>query len=179
MTTPSSGIALSNREFFIRRWEQEYTGFVRVLLALPFGQLAYRPHPRSRSAGEMAALLVSLQQSCIDLCTSRRSAYNTSMSWHPADRPATLAEMIAAYERHHNILAEKLLSLDDITWNHEAWMIRGEQEILLKDTVGGLLWLALFDAVHHRGQLTTYIRPMGGKVPSVYGPSADDPWGSA
>ena len=45
---------------------------------------------------------------------------------------------------------------------------------LLKDTVGGLLWLALFDAVHHRGQLTTYIRPMGGKVPSVYGPSADD-----
>jgi uncharacterized damage-inducible protein DinB len=87
--------------------------------------------------------------------------------------------MIAAFEFHHNILAEKLLSLDDITWNHEAWMIRGEQEILLKDTVGGLLWLALFDAVHHRGQLTTYIRPMGGKVPSIYGPSADDPGGSA
>jgi uncharacterized damage-inducible protein DinB len=37
------------------------------------------------------------------------------------------------------------------------------------------MWLALFDAVHHRGQLTTYIRPMGGKVPSVYGPSADSP----
>lgn len=57
-------------------------------------------------------------------------------------------------------------------------MIRGEQEIILKDTVGGLLWLALFDAVHHRGQLSTYIRPMGGKVPSVYGPSADDPGSS-
>ena len=51
----------------------------------------------------------------------------------------------------------------------------GDQEIILKDTVGGLLWIALFDAVHHRGQLTTYIRPMGGKVPSVYGPSGDDP----
>jgi len=32
----------------------------------------------------------------------------------------------------------------------------------------------LFDIVHHRGQLSTYIRPMGGKVPSIYGPSADD-----
>jgi len=37
------------------------------------------------------------------------------------------------------------------------------------------LWIALFDAVHHRGQLSTYIRPMGGKVPSIYGPSGDAP----
>jgi len=178
MATQLSVKDLSNREFFIRRWEQESAGFVRVLRALPADQLDYRPHPRSRSAREMAALLVSLQQSCIDLCTSQRSSYNTSIRWHPADRPATLEEMIAAYELHRNILAEKLYSLDDITWDHQAWMIVGVQEILLKDTVGGLLWLALFDAVHHRGQLTTYIRPMGGKVPSVYGPSGDDPGNS-
>ena len=36
-----------------------------------------------------------------------------------------------------------------------------------------ILWFILFDAIHHRGQLTTYIRPMGGKVPPVYGPSGD------
>jgi uncharacterized damage-inducible protein DinB len=53
-------------------------------------------------------------------------------------------------------------------------LIQGAEEILLKDTVGGLLWIALFDTVHHRGQLSTYIRPMGGNVPSIYGPSADD-----
>ena len=83
--------------------------------------------------------------------------------------------MIRAYEQYHNTLAVKLHGLDENIWNHAAWVIRGEQEILLKDTVGGLLWLALFDAVHHRGQLSTYIRPMGGKVPSIYGPSADTP----
>ncbi len=63
------------------------------------------------------------------------------MRWHPADRPATLDEMIAAYELHRKTLAEKLHGLDDITWNHQAWMIVGEQEILLKDTVGGLCGL--------------------------------------
>lgn len=173
MTTHLSGS--SNREFFIRRWEQESHSFLRVFQALPPGQLAYRPHPQSRSAGELAALLVTLEQGCIDLCTSQRSSYNTGMRWHPADRAATLEEMIAAYQLHHITLAEKLRSLDDITWSLQAWLIRGEQEILLKDTVGGLLWIALFDAVHHRGQLTTYIRPMGGRVPSVYGPSADEP----
>ena len=96
------------------------------------------------------------------------------MRWHTLDRPATVDEMVAAYQERHNKLAERLYSLDDFMWDHQAWMIRGEQEILLKDTVGGLLWLALFDAVHHRGQLSTYIRPMGGKVPGVYGPSADE-----
>jgi len=175
MTTQFSGRDLSNREFFIRRWGQEFPSFIRVIRALPSDQLGYRPHPRSRSAGELVALLVSLEQGCIDLCTSQRGSYNTVIRWHPADRAATLEEMIAAYELHHKTLVEKLDGLDDIVWNHQAWMVRGDQEILLKDTVGGLLWLALFDAVHHRGQLTTYIRPMGGKVPSVYGPSADDP----
>jgi uncharacterized damage-inducible protein DinB len=40
--------------------------------------------------------------------------------------------------------------------------------------VGTFLWFILFDAIHHRGQLSAYLRPMGGKVPSIYGPSADE-----
>jgi len=44
-----------------------------------------------------------------------------------------------------------------------------------QDTIGQFLWGFLFDCIHHRGQLSTYLRPMGGKVPSIYGPSADDP----
>ena len=175
MPTQLDGRDLSNREFFIRRWEQEFPGFMRVVRALPSDQLSYRPHPRSRSAGELVSFLVSLEKGCIDLCISKQSSYNTSMRWHPTDRAATLEEMISAYDDHHKELALKLNEIDDAIWNHAAWMIRGEQEILLKDTVGGLLWLALFDAVHHRGQLSTYIRPMGGKVPSIYGPPADSP----
>jgi uncharacterized damage-inducible protein DinB len=175
MTTQWTARDLSNREFFIRRSEQEFPAFVHVVRALPSDQLAYRPHPRSRSAGELVAFLVSIEKGCVDLCTSKQSSYNTSMRWHPTGRAATLEEMITAYDAHHKELAMKLNEIDDDLWNHAAWMMRGEQEILLKDTVGGLLWLALFDAVHHRGQLSTYIRPMGGKVPSIYGPSADSP----
>ena len=48
---------------------------------------------------------------------------------------------------------------------HVAW----------KAPLGEMMWGLLFDAIHHRGQLSTYIRPMGGKVPSIYGPSGDDP----
>ena len=41
--------------------------------------------------------------------------------------------------------------------------------------LGEMLWGFLFDAIHHRGQLSSYLRPMGAKVPSIYGPSGDDP----
>lgn len=173
MATQSFGRELSNREFFIQRWEQEYPAFMRLFKALPANRLDYRPHPRSRSAEELVALLVSAQQSCIQLCQSRRSFYS-GLRWQQPASFGDRDQMIAAYEGDHKTLAIQLNSLDDSGWNHQAWLIEGTKEILLKDTVGGLLWIALFDVVHHRGQLSAYIRPMGGKVPSIYGPSADD-----
>jgi uncharacterized damage-inducible protein DinB len=97
----------------------------------------------------------------------------SGLRWQQPGSFGNRDEMIAAYERDHGALVTQLHALDDHGWNHQAWLIEGRQEILLKDTVGGLLWIALFDMVHHRGQLSVYIRPIGGKVPSIYGPSAD------
>ena len=53
-----------------------------------------------------------------------------------------------------------------------AWTLTS---VAMEQPVGDLLWLFLLDGIHHRGQLSTYIRPMGGKVPSIYGPSGDEP----
>jgi uncharacterized damage-inducible protein DinB len=39
-----------------------------------------------------------------------------------------------------------------------------------------ILWFMLLDSIHHRGQLSVYVRMTGGKVPSIYGPSGDEPW---
>jgi uncharacterized damage-inducible protein DinB len=48
-------------------------------------------------------------------------------------------------------------------------------KVAWETSLGDMLWGFLFDGIHHRGQLSTYLRPMGAKVPSIYGPSADDP----
>lgn len=170
-----AGTELSNREFFIRRWGQEYPAFMDVCKAVPGDRLDYRPHPGSRSAGELVALLVTVGENCIELCATGQVSFASGLSLHPTIKVNTLDEMIATYEQHHRSLSEALTVLTDATWNRPAWLMQGKQEIVLKDTVGGLLWIALFDAVHHRGQLSTYIRPMGGKVPSIYGPSGDAP----
>ena len=89
MATQLLGQELSNREFFIQRWEQEYPAFMRVFKALPANRLDYRPHPRSRSAEGLVALLVSAQQSCIQLCKSRKSFYS-GLRWQD---PASFGDL--------------------------------------------------------------------------------------
>ena len=64
--------------------------------------------------------------------------------------------------------------MDDAAWAETGRFLLNGQ-VRMEQTISGFLWLFFFDAIHHRGQLSTYIRPMGGKVPSIYGPSGDDP----
>jgi uncharacterized damage-inducible protein DinB len=175
MAEQMAATEMSNRDFFIHRWEQEYPVFLDVCRAIPVDRLDYRPHVDSRSAGELVALLVTVGENCIQLCSTGQTSFASALNLHPTIRVGGLDEMINAYMRHHHMFLGALTHLTDASWNRPAWLKQGTQEIVLKDTVGGLLWIALFDAVHHRGQLSTYLRPMGGKVPSIYGPSKDAP----
>jgi uncharacterized damage-inducible protein DinB len=64
--------------------------------------------------------------------------------------------------------------LDDEAWGRTVRLLMNGRSVW-ETTLGDMLFGFLFDAVHHRGQLSSYLRPMGGKVPSIYGPSGDDP----
>ena len=59
----------------------------------------------------------------------------------------------------------------------ELWtrvgQLRVSDRVALEWPAGDIVWLFHFDEIHHRGQLSTYLRPMGAKVPSIYGPSGD------
>jgi len=81
--------------------------------------------------------------------------------------------MIALYERSHRELLAELGSMDDAGWDRRGQLLMGGK-VVMEQPVGEFLWLILFDSIHHRGQLSAYLRPMGGKVPAIYGPSADD-----
>ena len=80
---------------------------------------------------------------------------------------------MAAYERNASAVNERLAGLDEAGWEKKGQFLMGGQ-VAWEDSIGEFVWGFLFDAIHHRGQLSTYLRPMGGKVPAIYGPSADD-----
>jgi len=157
---------MNTREHLIECFKAEKPKFVRVLQAVP-DQLGYRPHPRSSSAGEIAWLLASELKDACDLID------HGQVSYVQTPPPKTASECVAAYERNVSELERRLPALTDAAWEKKAqFLVDGN--VVWESPLGEMLWGFLFDAIHHRGQLSTYLRPMGAKVPSIYGPSADD-----
>ena len=155
------------REFYSKRWEMEQPTFLRVLRALPADKLSYKPNERSTSAGDLAWQLAEEQRHLCELIDKGE------MHWVTNERPSTLDGIVAAYEKNTDDLRRKLTALDDERFDRQGKFMMGDQ-VLGESSVRDYLWGFLFDMVHHRGQLAAYIRPMGGKVPSIYGPSGDD-----
>jgi hypothetical protein len=147
--------------------DAETPKFIRVLKAVPSDQAAYRPHPRSTSAGDLVWLLTCELRDACELVDHGEVAF--------APKPApSVPEAIAAYERNASDLAKRLATLTEAKWDGKArFLVDGK--VVWETTLGDMLFGFLFDAIHHRGQLSSYLRPMGAKVPSIYGPSADDP----
>ena len=159
---------MTNLEFCRSRRKAELPAFLRVLKALPQGRLDYRPDPKARTAAELASVLVAEEAALVTLLDTG------TIQWKEEAPARSVEEIVSAFERNAAAVDERLGRLDDAGWEKKGRFLM-EGSPAWEDTVGQFLWGFLFDAVHHRGQLSTYLRPMGGKVPSIYGPSADDP----
>lgn len=158
---------MSTREFFIKRWEAELPAFGKVLRAVPEGQLRYRPHDRSTAAGALAWQLADEQKQLCDLLRTGE------VHFEPSRHPEKASDIVKAWDKATEELRGQLKSADDKKWAGPAKFSMSGQPPWTT-TVEDMFWGYLFDMVHHRGQLSAYLRPMGGKVPSIYGPSADD-----
>jgi uncharacterized damage-inducible protein DinB len=92
--------------------------------------------------------------------------------WRDAP-PPPLGDMIVRFERAAAELRGEVSRMDDAAWTKPAKFYVGGK-VILEQAAGSFLWFILFDTIHHRGQLSAYLRPMGAKVPAIYGPSADE-----
>ncbi len=158
---------MTNLEFCIARRRAERPAFIRVLKAIPGSRLDYRPDPKARTAVELAWLLTVEERALLSLL-------DTGMvEWKETPPPKSLDVIVAAFEKSSDEVNARLEKLDESEWDKKVRLLMsggGSWE----DALSQMVWGFLFDAIHHRGQLSTYLRPMGGKVPSIYGPSADD-----
>jgi uncharacterized damage-inducible protein DinB len=156
------------REFLQNRRKAEYPVFVKVLKALPKERFDYSPHERSPSAAQIVWTLALETKACCDLVDTGR------VNWKPDPLPADPEMILSAFRKHSADLDDRIERLDDNAWQSMTRLLIND-ELFREAPLGEFLWYIFFDAIHHRGQLSTYIRPMGGQVPSIYGPSGDDP----
>ncbi len=159
---------MTNLGFCVERRKAEQPAFLRVLKAVPQDRSGYRPDPKARTAAELAWVLAMEEAALLRLIDQG------VVEWKDPGPPERLETTVAGFERDSAEVNSRLERLDAASWEKKVRLLTGDGGTW-EDSLSNMVWGFLFDAIHHRGQLSTYLRPMGGKVPSIYGPSADDP----
>ena len=153
---------MDEKALFTKFWTDETNTTGKVLSRIPEGS-EYRPDPKSRTARDIAWQIVNEEKMIID------ALENGSAEWAPAPAPATIKELCETYDRQSADIVRRLRGLPAARWEGMLEFFGGQRP------ASPMAWSFLFDIVHHRGQITTYLRPMGSTVPQIYGPSADEP----
>ena len=158
---------MSNIIFFRSMLESELKATSEIISALPFENIHYRPHERSRSAYEIAEHIIA---HAFDFQVILNNLICDECLVMPFTNPQNGSEKLEQYWKD---TISMLNGYDEDRWNNEMVELQINGNPLLSLPRANMMWFFLFDIIHHRGQLSTYIRPMGGKNPAVYGFSAD------
>jgi uncharacterized damage-inducible protein DinB len=153
---------MEEKALFTKFWTDESKTTRNVLARIPEGS-DYRPDPKSRTAQEIAWQIVCEERMIIE------ALENGKAEWAPPPTPASMKEVLAAYDSQSAKMADRWRDLPAGRWNGTLEFFGSERP------ASPMAWSFLFDIVHHRGQISTYLRPMGSKVPQIYGPSGDEP----
>lgn len=137
----------------------------KVIAAVPDAKADYRPDPNARSARDLAWHLANTDVQLLDGI----AGLNFKME-NPERKPQTSAEIVAWYDENmkRGIAAVAALTPEQLLTPVGFAGIFNFPAVMYLGFVNN-------HSIHHRGELATYLRPMGSKVPSIYGGSYDDP----
>ena len=153
---------MSEKSLFSKFWTDEAKTTRKVLSRIPEGS-DYRPDSKSRTAQEIAWQIVCEEKMIIDALEHGKA------EWAPPPMPSSMKDVFNAYESQSAAICKRWHDLPADRWDGTLELFGNQRPS------APMAWSFLFDIVHHRGQITTYLRPMGSKVPQIYGPSGDEP----
>jgi len=154
----------------IAELEHEAKSTARVLARVPQEHLAWKPHPKSFSLGQLALHIATVPGNVAALAARDNSEPS---SFFQAEATTT-SELLPALDASVAKVREHLGAFDDAKM-HATWrLVAGGREILAMPRVAFVRAIVLNHWYHHRGQLLVYLRLLDVPVPSVYGPTADE-----
>jgi uncharacterized damage-inducible protein DinB len=163
--TPDQATVIAG--FLIPQIEQEVQTTARVLAAVPDDKKDYTPHGTCMKAGDMAEHIAGADLWFLE------GVVAGAFGAYPEPTGLPTAELAARYTAKASEILEKIkgLSGEDLAKPVQFYHM----------TLPNVAYLQFMQkhSVHHRGQLSAYLRPMGAKVPSIYGGSADEPFQAA
>ena len=158
---------MSEKEMYLKAKEREFGATLKCLEYFPKEKLEFKPHEKSRSAKSLA--LGFLGEAEMAGKVAQEGTMGSEGDYHKHDNIKSMDEIISKFKEAQKKSMEivKGVSEEDLNKQMDFFGMK----IRRLDS----LWFMLFDLIHHRGQFSVYIRLAGGKVPQIYGPSADEP----
>ncbi|HJZ98368.1 MAG TPA: DinB family protein [Candidatus Solibacter sp.] len=160
-------------DLFVAEMEREAKGTRRALENFPDGRGDWKPHQKSFSLGSLATL-TSRMPSWIEMIINMNELDVVPAEGAPRPQMLnTAAELVAA---HDEALAKGVEALRKTTDEHLTtnWKLLAKGNVVMESPRHIVIRDSINHLAHHRGQLTVYLRLLDAKVPSIYGPSADD-----
>lgn len=170
MEAPTKEFAATYRDMLLQGLAREMETTKKVVAAIPEGKRDYKHEAKARTAWDLAWHLMTVDVQFMEEIAEGKF----SMEPRYKDEPKTIAEMVAWYDKEFKRGMEAVRKMTS------------EQLLAVLDFYGAFqmpafMYLSFVNnhSIHHRGELATYLRPMGSTCPSIYGPSADEEWKAA
>ncbi len=161
------------KEQLLARFEQEHATTMKVLRAYPADKLDLRPHAMCKTARELAWMFV-IEQGFMEKGATVGFDWSAPPAPFPP-APESWQTLIETFDAAHRKVVEAIAKMSDAQLLDTVKFFTGPKTI---NDIPKLefLWMIVCDQIHHRGQFSIYLRMADGKVPSIYGPTADEPW---
>ena len=157
---------------FVIQLQHEIISTRKMLERVPDDKLDWKPHAKSMSLGQLSSHIADL----LIFLAAIVDTQNFDFAKHYTQSPvaANAAELVARLDANYALAISKLQETNDDYLKQEWSFSMGEQPIAKMPGMGAIRAFATSHLIHHRGQLSVYLRMLDVSVPSIYGPSADE-----
>lgn len=158
-------------ETLLPEFDQEMATTRRLLERVPSGKGTWKPHPKSFALGHLAQLVAwmpgwvanTLRETELDLAAAPGYSFETTET------------LLAEFDKNVRAAREALASVEDADFT-VPWSLKRGGQVLFTAPRATVVRTHINHLIHHRGQLTVYLRLLDVPLPSIYGPTADERW---
>jgi len=161
---------MSYATMFLPEFDQEMATTRRLLERVPSDKAAWKPHPKSFSMGHLAQLVARMPGWITQMMRETR----LDVSGAPAYSLEPTQVLLEEFDRN---VAEARRALDASEQDYGvSWSLASGDRVFMTMPRAAVVRQTINHLVHHRGQLTVYLRLVDVPLPSIYGPTADERW---
>ena len=163
-------------ETLLPEMDQEMKTTRRVLERVDGNQLGWKPHEKSMSLGQLAGHLAELPSFAVAIMNGVKFdvAPPDGKSTVQRARPETRDEILELFDKNVAAARQAVAEAGNEALMESWSLFKGGEPVFTLPKIAAVRSMLLSHTIHHRGQLTVYLRQTGSQVPSVYGPSADE-----